>query len=323
MLFHIKHASRFRYTRPVFCEPMTLRLRPREDASQRLLRHHVWVDPEPAGMTEYVDLDGHAAVQLWFDGLTSLLSVVVSSTVETLRTNPFDYLLPADAVGLPFRYPAAVERGLAGYLGGDDAPPTVRAQALALLARSEGRTVPFLTDLTAWISKEHEKLVRLEGPPLPPAETLAAGAGSCRDLAVLFNEMCRSVGLAARFVSGYHERESPDGRRHLHAWSEVYLPGAGWRGFDPAEGLAVADRHVALAAGLQPVAAASTDGTFRGNGASSTLDSQIVIRTGKREPEASSVTIDSIAADIAPSIETVPPIDSIAADVVPPIDAVA
>ena len=285
---------------------MTLRLRPREDASQQLLRHHVWVDPEPAGMTEYVDLDGHAAVQLWFDGLTSSLSVVVSSTVETLRTNPFDFLLPTEAVRLPPAYPEAVRRGLASYLSGGDVAPAVRLAADAVLARSEGRTVPFLTELTRWIYASHEKIVRLEGPPLLPAETLAAGAGSCRDLAVLFNEMCRAVGLAARFVSGYHEREAPDGRRYLHAWSEVYLPGAGWRGFDPAEGLAVADRHVVLASGLQPLTAAPTDGTFRGNGASSTLDSQIVISTGKREQGTGPVAVDSIAA------LPVAPIDAVA-----------
>jgi transglutaminase-like putative cysteine protease len=215
--------------------------------------------------------------------------------VETHRTNPFDFLLPADAVLLPPAYPAAGRRGLAGYLDGGDTAPAVRAAADAMLARSEGRTVPFLMELTRWIGASHEKIVRLEGPPLAPAETLAAGAGSCRDLAVLFNEMCRTVGLAARFVSGYHEREAPDGQRYLHAWSEVYLPGAGWRGFDPAEGLAVADRHVVLATGLQPPAAAPTDGTFRGNGASSTLESQIVISTGKREPGAGAVTVDSIA----------------------------
>jgi transglutaminase-like putative cysteine protease len=307
MLFHIKHASRFRYTRPVFCEPMTLRLRPREDASQRLLRHHVWVDPQPAGMTEYVDLDGHAAVQLWFDGLTSSLSVVVSSTVETLRTNPFDFLLPADAVRLPLRYAGTVERGLAGHLGGGEPDPAVREAADAVLRRSEGRTVPFLTELTRWIYASFAKVVRLEGPPLSPAETLAAGAGSCRDLAVMFNEMCRAVGLAARFVSGYHEREAPDGRRYLHAWSEVYLPGAGWRGFDPAEGLAVADRHVVLAAGVQPLSASPTDGTFRGNGASSTLDSQIVIRTGKREQGVGSSAVDSLAVALP-----VAPIDAVA-----------
>jgi transglutaminase-like putative cysteine protease len=305
MLFHIKHASRFRYTRPVFCEPMTLRLRPREDASQRLLRHHVWVDPKPAGMTEYVDLDGHAAVQLWFDGLTSSLSVVVSSTVETVRTNPFDFLLPGESLCVPFRYAAAVERGLAGYLTGDEVAEPIRRAAEAVRARSDGRTVPFLSELTRWMHTSFEKVVRPEGPPVAPPATLASGKGSCRDLAVLFNEVCRSVGLAARFVSGYHERESPDGRRYLHAWSEVYLPGAGWRGFDPAEGLAVADRHVALAAGLQPVLAAPTDGTFRGSGASSTLDSQIVIRTGRREHAAGPAAVESMVANGRPPVDAV------------------
>jgi transglutaminase-like putative cysteine protease len=271
-------------------------------------------------MTEYVDLDGHAAVQIWFDGLTSSLSVVVSSTVETLRANPFDFLLPAEAVRLPLRYSNSVERGLAGYMSGGEVAAPVRQAVDGVLERSEGRTVPFLTELTRWIGASFAKIVRLEGPPLPPVETLAAGAGSCRDLAVLFNEMCRAVGLAARFVSGYHEREAPDGRRHLHAWSEVYLPGAGWRGFDPAEGLAVADRHVVLAAGLQPVSAAPTDGTFRGNGASSTLDSQIVIRTGKRDQAPSSVAVDSISANSSTSGSAQLRADPIGTA---PIDAVA
>ncbi|MBN8626949.1 MAG: transglutaminase family protein, partial [Planctomycetes bacterium] len=80
MLFHIKHATRYRYSRPVFCDPMTIRLRPREDAAQRLLRYNLWIDPQPAGMSEYVDVDGHTATQVWFDQPITTLSIVVSST---------------------------------------------------------------------------------------------------------------------------------------------------------------------------------------------------------------------------------------------------
>jgi transglutaminase-like putative cysteine protease len=96
-------------------------------------------------------------------------------------------------------------------------------------------------------------------------------------LTVLFSEVCRAVGLASRFVSGYYALPDDDGQRHLHAWSEVYVPGAGWRGFDPGLGLAVSDHHVAVAAGSLPWAAAPIVGSFRGNDAISSLDTELEI----------------------------------------------
>lgn len=293
MIYHIKHATRFRYSRPVFCEPMTLRLRPREDAAQRLLRYNVWIDPAPAGMCDVVDVDGTAATQIWFNGLTSALSVVVSGTVETLRTNAFDYVLDQQFVRLPFAYPDYVKAALQPYLE-SSVHPEVAELARATAESCGERTTNFLTSLTRRLQESIERIVRPEGPPLPAEETLRTGQGSCRDIAVLFNDACRAVGLASRFVSGYHECESIDGRRHLHAWSEVYLPGAGWRGFDPAEGLAVADRHVALASGALPLLTSPTYGTFRGTGAESTLEAQIVIRSGRRA-ERSEPLIPAIA----------------------------
>jgi transglutaminase-like putative cysteine protease len=278
MLFHIKHATRYRYSRPVFCDPMTIRLRPREDAAQRLLRYNLWIDPQPAGMSEYVDVDGHTATQVWFDQPMTTLSIVVSSTVQTLRENPFNYLLSPDATLIPLQYPGGLREALSAYLQQGEPEKDVVAAANVLMARCDGRLPQFLTELNQWLHDDFQRYVRLDGPPLAPPETLAARNGSCRDLAVLFIAICRSVGLAARFVSGYHEREGTDGKRHLHAWAEVYLPGAGWRGYDPVEGLAVADRHVALAAGAWPELAAPTFGTFRGNGAESSLETQLIIR---------------------------------------------
>ena len=88
--------------------------------------------------------------------------------------------------------------------------------------------------------------------------------GACRDFAVLFIDACRCVGLAARFVSGYQDAYRSMGKRDLHAWAEVYLPGAGWRGYDPTRGLAVADHHVAVAAAADPQNAAPVTATYRG-----------------------------------------------------------
>lgn len=118
----------------------------------------------------------------------------------------------------------------------------------------------------------HERLrrsTRPEGAPLPPIETLRRGEGSCRDIAVLFLAAARSQGFAGRFVSGYYAEPGNEGDFDLHAWSELYVPGGGWRGFDPTVGLAVAERHVSLAVGARPEQAAPVSGSFRGGGRSS------------------------------------------------------
>jgi transglutaminase-like putative cysteine protease len=113
--------------------------------------------------------------------------------------------------------------------------------------------------------------VRDGGHAQTPAETLARRAGACRDLAVLFMAVCRAWGLAARFASGYRRGDLARPDRHLHAWPEVWCPGGGWRGWDPVEGVAVADRHVALAAGVRQIDTMPVEGSFAGAGVTSTL----------------------------------------------------
>ena len=138
-------------------------------------------------------------------------------------------------------------------------------------------TIPFLTALNKRIFEGFEQLVRHEGPPYPAEITLGTGRGACRDLTVLFMEAARAVGLAARFVSGYRENEMMGEERQLHAWAEVYIPGGGWRGYDPSSGLAVADQHVTVSAGVIPEEAAPLTGTYRGSGVRSIIDYEIEI----------------------------------------------
>ena len=146
-------------------------------------------------------------------------------------------------------------------------------------------TVPFLGLITHRIHETCEAVVRHHDDPWPASVTLAERRGACRDLAVLLTTACRAVGLAARFVSGYQAGDPEQTERELHAWAEVYLPGAGWRGYDPMRGTAVSDQHVALAAGLTPRAAAPTSGTFRGTGATSTLHTDVSMIVTSGEPE--------------------------------------
>jgi transglutaminase-like putative cysteine protease len=113
------------------------------------------------------------------------------------------------------------------------------------------------------------RVERPEGEPLAPEETLRRGEASCRDQTLLFMETCRSLGYAARFVSGYYYAGPESDDHELHAWAELYLPGGGWRGFDPTSGLAAGEAHIAIAAAIQPRMAAPVSGSIRGRGSSS------------------------------------------------------
>jgi SAM-dependent methyltransferase len=126
----------------------------------------------------------------------------------------------------------------------------------------------------------HHHVGRLDGEPMFPADTLASRTGACRDTAMLYVAACRSLGLAARFVSGYSMHHPEEVSEHeLHAWAEVYLPGAGWRGYDPSLGLAVADGHVVLAAAPDHHLAAAVSGSYRGTGVASTMRYAVEVRT--------------------------------------------
>lgn len=284
MFFHIKHVTRFAYSAPVFCEPLTVRLRPRCDAAQRLARYAVRTDPQPAGSAEIVEADGHTALCVWFNALTCDLAIAATSLVETLRANPFDYLVEPSALRLPFEYAPELAATLAPYRVPCDAAPELAALSADVQTAAAADTLEFLRLLNARLHESIERERRPIGLVFPASETLARGRGACRDLAALFVELCRHAGLAARFVSGYEAGGDDDGQHALHAWAEVYVPGGGWRGYDPSVGLAVADRHVALAAGRLPAAAAATAGTFRSSTARSRLETQVIVRTFDEPP---------------------------------------
>jgi transglutaminase-like putative cysteine protease len=279
MTFGIRHTTRYTYSKPVFLEPHVLRLRPRSDAAQRLVQFDLLVFPEPTGRSECLDLDGNCVCQLWFNFVTDHLEIRTASVVETIRTNPFDFLItPETGLTLPMRYPAMLVPSLRPYLEGQPSVPDDVAKFGTELAQAVGwETLPFLSTLTARLPQHCTVVIREEGDPLPPDVVLAQRQGSCRDLALLFIDACRAVGLAARFVSGYQEGDPDQSRRDLHAWAEVYLPGGGWRGYDPTLGLVVADRHIALAAGPTFRDVSPVTGIFRGTGATATLQANITI----------------------------------------------
>ncbi len=279
MNIKIRHTTRYKYTESVFLDPQTIRLRPKSDGSQRLINFEIDIDPVPDGIADIVDVAGNDSTCAWFSGNHDHLTITTRSEVETFRVNPFDYVITEPSVTkLPVFYPKYYVPSLRPYYSRNTEPEgQVDKFVTDVMYESGVETMTFLNVLNNRIYEGFEQLVRHEGPPYPAEITLGTGRGSCRDLTVLFMEACRAVGIAARFVSGYREHEMITEERQLHAWAEVYIPGGGWRGYDPSEGLATADQHVTVSAGVIPEEAAPLTGTYRGSGARSIIDYEIEI----------------------------------------------
>jgi len=278
MQYKIEHITRYAYSKEVFLEPHIVRLRPRSDAAQMLKSFEISINPLPTGKSNITDIGGDS-VFLWFDDLTESLEIICKSEVETKLINPFDYILSSDrAHRLPMDYNSPYDSVLEPYRNpssvyGDEFEGFVAK----IMLESENSSLNFLSALTTHIFENFEHEIRDDGPAQEPLETLSRMQGSCRDFVVLFAEACRSMGFAARFVSGYTEGDLTLNDNHLHAWAEVYLPGGGWRGYDPTLGLAVADKHVALTSGATPIEASPVSGTFRGTDATAEIEYELNI----------------------------------------------
>jgi len=278
MYFQISHTTTYTYSRPVFLEPHQLRLRPRCDGVQNLTCFESKIDPQPAGSSDGIDLDGNITANVWFHGLTKILAVESRAKIFTQYRNPFDYILAERADRLPVSYLDPFQAYLAPYTVRHSESHFIEQYARHIANMTEWKTLRFLTMLTREISEGFQQIVRGVGAPRSAEETYLSRVGSCRDLAVLFMDACRYVGIAARFVNGYYVGDGAADKLSLHSWGEVYLPGVGWRGYDPSQGLAVTDQHIALAAAGIPFLAAPVAGTFRGNAVTSELEAVIDIR---------------------------------------------
>ena len=277
MLYKIEHITRYAYSQEVFLEPHVVRLRPRSDSSQILRDFEISVKPKPTGTTTIIDSGGDS-IFVWFEQMTDSLEIICRSEVETMRENPFDYILATDRAGrLPMEYNKPGKSTLEPYRipssgFGDEFDGFVAR----IMLESSNDSMKFLSILNRFIFENFKHELREEGAAQEPEETLSKKSGSCRDFVVLFNEAARSMGFASRFVSGYTEGDLSM-QNFLHAWVEVYIPGGGWRGYDPTLGLAVADQHVVVATGATPLEAAPVTGSFRGTGAEAIMAYEISI----------------------------------------------
>jgi transglutaminase-like putative cysteine protease len=269
----IRHETTYRYSTQVAFAPHVLRLTPRAD-SVRCVSRAVHVTPTPLAMVDFNDAFGNSCTRVTFGSDSSALLVIDSRLeVETLLRPSQD-----DGLSLPPLPWAPPGNDLLAAYRQPDGSAEVAALAHRIALQVGHAPLRFFERLNDTLYSTLDRQIRIEGPAQTPAQTLATGRGACRDLTVLFLAVCRSLGVAARFVSGYQGQEaSRDGKRHLHAWPEVFLPELGWRGWDPTHGVPVGVGHVALSAAPEQAATMPVDGGFYFNGptVTSTLEYSI------------------------------------------------
>jgi uncharacterized protein (DUF2126 family)/transglutaminase-like putative cysteine protease len=270
----LHHKTSYKFDRLVTLSPHEVRLRPAPHARTPILSYSLSITPAQHFLNWQQDPYGNYIGRAVFPEATKELDFTVDLIADMTVINPFDFFLEDYAQHFPFAYPEALKLELAGYLHFEDDPEVAEWIAMARrdILKKDLMTNDFLVAINQRLQGDIGYLVRMEPGVQTPAETLEKRSGSCRDSGWLLVQILRGMGLAARFVSGYliqlkadqQALDGPSGTEvdftDLHAWAEVYIPGAGWIGLDPTSGMLAGEGHIPLACTAIPSSAAPVSG---------------------------------------------------------------
>ena len=265
--YKILHRTYYNFPDEVRLQPHALRLRPREGHDLRIESSSLIISPE-ASVRWQRDMEDNSIAIASFVSPARQLSIESETIISQFNEGPLDFLVADYAVDFPFKYMPDEQVVLLPYM--IMALPesiSVLADLVAKVwqAGEPIQTVVLLQRLIAHINRSLSYKIREEPGVQTPEDTLSKQSGSCRDFAYLFMEITRSLGLASRFVSGYLNAEpSSTDFGATHAWAEVYLPGVGWKGFDPTSGLIVGPNHIAVAVARLPDSVPPVAGSYIG-----------------------------------------------------------
>ena len=271
----LKHQTSYRFDRPVSLGPHEVRLRPAAHCRTPVLSYSLKVEPAGHFLNWQQDPFGNWVARLVFPEKAGALAITVDLLADMTVINPFDFFIDEFAEDYPFAYPEGLKRELGPYLEADSPTPLLvewLSRTKKELLGKPLRTIDMLVGINQRVQNDVGYIVRLEAGVQTPEQTLELKRGSCRDSAWLLVQALRHLGLAARFASGYliqltsdvKALDGPSGTDHdftdLHAWTEVFIPGAGWIGLDPTSGLLAGEGHIPLACTAMPSSAAPVIG---------------------------------------------------------------